>query len=545
MNRLLKSPAKSRFYLIAAAATGGAATNTFHYLNPNHSSSTFLNGVVRSSRALFTVTRNVVDYKYSLHGLLPDSDEYVVELSKVNLRSARRTLKLCETNRGFYVKAGQFAAAVRQVPKEYSLTLSSLRDQVHPCQFNLIKEVLVKNLGPNFSDVFISFDEQPIAAASIAQVHHAVMKGHGEVAVKVQYPGLESQMKFDFATMNVLSKTIAWFFPEYRFGWLVEAFANSVVTELDFIQEAKHTERMAENFRNNKMVEVPRIYWDHTTRQVLTMQFCEGKKVNDLEFLKLNGISPVKVAKVLAEVCAEMIFVHGFLHGDLHPGNILVSPKGNGRFSLVLLDHGICKQLDEDFRENYCQLWKALIFMDSNKIQQIGDQFGAGKYSRFFPVIFTGRPINSKSALGRGMSAEEKKILRQELKSLKMEDVSSFMESLPPDFLSVLRTDGLLRSLISNLGASQQARLLAYAKYAMHSLYLRSNATSGFKMQATFTRFRNGVKYIQWRLILELLGLFSWIEGKRGVFTQLLKHIHYSISNYLKSLLPLSRILIV
>ncbi|XP_010276254.1 PREDICTED: uncharacterized aarF domain-containing protein kinase 1 isoform X2 [Nelumbo nucifera] len=492
--KLFKFPArvKTTLYLITAT---GAAGLTFQAVNSNlipldspiaSAISGFpekiragFNGVIRSSRAIYTITFNVVDYKYSLGGISSDSEEYRRKLSEVHLRSAKRILKLCESNKGFYVKAGQFVAALRHVPKEYTLTLSTLQDQAVPCHFKAIKEVLVNNLGLDLSEIFLSFDEQPIAAASIAQVHRALLKDNQEVAIKVQYPGLEQHMKIDITTMAILSNCVAWAFPEYRFGWIVSKFEKTISLELDFVQEGKNSEKTAENFKSNNTVRVPRVFWDLTTTQVLTMQFCHGYKVNDMESLNEIGINPKKVAKALVEVFAEMIFVHGFLHEDPHPGNILVSPEGRNGFSLVLLDHGLYKELDEAFRLDYCQLWKALILFDSSKIQNIGERFGVGKYSRYFPVIFTGRTIDSKSALGRGMSLEEKRNLRQELKSLKMEDFSSFMESLPPDFLAILRTDGLLRSIISKLGASQQVRLLTYAKYAVYGLSAKLNHESG------------------------------------------------------------------
>ncbi|XP_031116941.1 uncharacterized aarF domain-containing protein kinase 1 [Ipomoea triloba] len=530
-------------YLIAVAGLGGAAV-TFQTLNPNFlpssTNSPLINGVVRSSRALCTITSNVVDYVYSLHGLTQNSEEYLRVASEVHLRSAKRILRLCEANKGVYVKAGQFVAAVRvrKVPKEYSSILSSLQDQAVPCPFESIKEVLIHNLGPNLSDIFFSFDEEPFAAASIAQVHHALLRDHQEVAVKVQYPGLEYQMKFDLATMSFLSKSVAWFFPECRFEWLVLEFKKSITSELDFTEEAKNLERMYKNFKNNSMVRIPHVFWGFTTRNVLTMQFCEGHKVDDLEFLKQMGISPSKVGKALAEALSEMIFVHGFLHGDLHPGNVLVSPEGRNGFSLVLLDFGICKELDEAFRLNYCQLWEALIFKDSNKIQQLGEYFGAGRYSRYFPVIFTGRTIDSKSSLWRGMSAEEKKNLNQELKSLRMEDISSFMESLPNDFLTVLRADGLLRSLISKLGASQRDRLLAYAKYALHGLSLKPDSTSDSAIGAVYFRFKAGIRYIQLRLLFALLDIISWIDNTQHMTAKTFKHLLSSASSAVRYAFP-------
>ncbi|PON75005.1 Serine/threonine protein kinase [Parasponia andersonii] len=496
---------------------------TCHALNPrfpsfSHDSSDFpekiraaLDGVFRSSRAISTITLTALDYNFSMRGLPADSDEYRRKLSEVHLRSAERILKLCDANKGFYVKAGQFVAALRQVPKEYSSTLSALQDQAVPYHFKAIKEVLIRNLGQDLSDIFLSLEENPIAAASIAQVHRAVLKGGQEVAIK--------------------------FFPEYRFEWLVSEFVEDIVVELDFIQEARKSERTANNFKNNKMVKVPHVFWDLTTNQVLTMQFCRGQKVDDVVYMKKQGIDPIKVAKVVVEIFAEMIFVHGFVHGDPHPGNILVCPEGRHGFSVVLLDHGIYRQLDEGFRLQYCELWKAMIVLDSNKIQLLGEQFGVAKYFRYFPVIFTGRTIDSKGALGSRMSDIEKSSLKKELKSLRMEDISSFMQSLPPDFLRILRIDGLLRSTMNKLGASQRVRLLAYAKFALQGLSPKSNCESDFSVKVMLSRLKTNISYLELRLALEVLELlyrvtqvpkilYAWygsISGLlRGIFNSLL-----------------------
>ncbi|KAL6507634.1 hypothetical protein OROGR_023829 [Orobanche gracilis] len=450
MRRALKFGIKTSLYLLSATSFASLTYDSFNSTKTLDLPSSFLNGIVRSSRAVFAITSCVVDCKYSLQGLPTGSDEYraalyevrsryvylwhscrsqiaphsdkapygysiansegylKAKLHNIHLRSAGRILTLCDANKGFYAKAGQFVAAMRQVPKEYSSTLSSLQDQAVPCNFKAVKEVIVKSLGKDLSEMekflsgyqvlirdhnyvnhvyirFYSFDEQPVAAASIAQVHHAFLKDHQEVAVKVQYPGLEYQMKFDLKTMAFLSRSVTLFFPEYRFEWLLTEFTKSIASELvkpihceDFIQEAKNSEKAAHNFEKNSWVRIPRVYW-----------------VDDLGFLNQMGINPLKVAEALIYVFAEMIFVHGFLHGDPHPGNILVALEGSNSFSLVILDHGIYRQLSEDFRKKYCQLWEALITLDSQKIQLLGETFGVGKYARYFPVIFTGRTINS------------------------------------------------------------------------------------------------------------------------------------------------------
>ncbi|GLT97340.1 hypothetical protein SLE2022_149100 [Rubroshorea leprosula] len=538
--------AKSTLLLLTAAGLSFPATYYSNLLPFSDDSPLFPNkirfaveGIVRSSRAVSTITLVLADYKYSLYGLPLDSKDYPLVLSQVHLRSAKRMLNLCERNRGFYAKAGQFVAGLQKVSKEYSSTLSSLQDQAVPCDFKVIKEALARNLGRDLSEIFLSFGEQPIAAASIAQVHHGILKNHQEVAVKVQYPGLEQKMKLDTTVMSFLSKSVAWFFPEYRFGWLVSEFAETISLELDFIQEAKNSEKTADNFKNNKLVRVPRVFWDLTTKQVLTMQFCRGKKVDDVESLKDMKINPVKVAKALVEVFAQMIFIHGFLHGDPHPGNVLVSKEGQDGFSLVLLDHGFYKKLDEGFRLDYCRLWKALIILDSNSIQHLGEQFGVGKFSRYFPVIFTGRTIDSKSSPGEELSVEERKKLKHELKSLKMEDISSFMESLPPDFLTILKTDGILRSHIRKLGAPQRVRLEAYAKYAIYGLSPKLDPESGFAPTVAYSRLMANMSYFHLRLVLEALELLSWLRK----FKQSLRSFYGKIRGAVEGLLAFTFVL--
>ncbi|KAJ0043275.1 hypothetical protein Pint_18275 [Pistacia integerrima] len=152
--KIFKFPAKLKktIYLLAATGLTIHASNRSDFVSEKITAG--VDGVVRSSRAISTFALTVADYKYSLHGLSTASGDYRRKLSEVvHLRSAKRILQLCETNRGFYVKAGQFVAAMRQVPKEYFSTLSSLQDQAVPCHFKAIKEVLISNLGQDFSEM--------------------------------------------------------------------------------------------------------------------------------------------------------------------------------------------------------------------------------------------------------------------------------------------------------------------------------------------------------------------------------------------------------
>ncbi|XP_071711874.1 uncharacterized protein [Rutidosis leptorrhynchoides] len=524
--------------LMITATTAGVFGLTFHRIsNPNrpHTSpvdyiTTSINGVVRSSRSLYTITANVVDYKYSLQGLSLDADHYTSILSEVYLRSAKRILKLCEKNQGFYIKAGQFIASMRQVPKEYSSTLASLQDQAVPCSFEAIREVLINNLGPDLNEMFFSIDEHPIAAASIAQVHRALLKDNQEVVLKVQYPGLKDRMRIDIATMSLLANCVTWFFPEYRFQWMVSEFSQQIALELDFIQEARNSVKTAINFKHSLRIKVPKVYKELTTSQVLTMEYCRGRRVDDLEYIQEMGIVSRQVAEVLVEAFAEMIFVHGFVHGDPHPGNILVSKDEKQGFCLVLLDHGIYINLDEDFRINYCRLWKALILLDAHTIKQVGQHFGIEKYAKYLPLMFTGRTINSKAAFGDAMSAEEKTNLKQEVKSLSIGNISEFMESLPSEFPLVLRTDALVRSLTSKLGSSQRVRLLVYANYALGGLSMKQSSDSGSVLKGVRRKIMSKIENLRVRFSLGLLQFLSWLGDMRQALATWSKQITLLIS---------------
>ncbi|KAL6523021.1 hypothetical protein OROMI_031369 [Orobanche minor] len=149
--------------------------------------------------------------------------------------------------------------------------------------------------------------------------------------------------------------------------------------------------------------------------------------------------------------------------------------------------------------------------------------------------------IQSKSVLGKGISLKEKKYLKEELKSLKVEDISSFMESLPPDFLTVLRTDGLLRSLMSKLGAPQRVRILSYAKCALRGISTEASSESGRTNSAVFplSRFMISFKYIQLRLLLEIMEFVAYMDEIRRSLISKLRRVILSAEDHIRSLRPL------
>lgn len=506
------------YYALAPASSNGN-------INPVESILVASQGLLRSSRAVYTFAANSLDYKYSLLWYDHKSEEYYEVRSSVHFRAASRILKLCEANKGFYIKAGQFMASLQHMPKEYVTILSALQDQAFPCAFEVVERVLKEEFGNDFMDIYKEFDKQPIAAASIAQVHRAFLRDGQEVAVKVQYPHLQQQFRIDIAMMDILSQAVAWMFPDYQFQWIVPEFEKTSSKELDFEEEARNAERTAKYFKKKNNVKIPGIFWDMTSHRVLTMEFMHGCKIDDVEALRKAGVNPHKVAQLLVEVFAQMIFFHGYVHGDPHPGNILIHCGGGareGEFQLVLLDHGLYRELDEGFRSDFCHLWKALVLADSIETRKVGERLGAGKYFKYLPVIFIGRTLESTSGLGEGMSLNERKQLRDEVRMLTFGDVSQFMEGLPRDLLIVLRTDGLLRSIISKLGAQPRMRLLINAKYAVSGLSLRNVEGTGTERQHGISSVKAQLEYVNLHLRLEFLEMQYRVKDLYGSLIQAL-----------------------
>lgn len=285
-------------------------------------------GLVRFSRTAFNVAVTAADYKWTLRGLdkEKDVDAYKAALAKANARAARRLFNVCYKHGGLYTKFGQGVANLNHaLPSEFISALAPLQDRAKEMSSKQALDLLEEELG---KDVFAKFDEKPIAAASLAQVHRAVLRRTGEtVAVKLQYPYLEKQTEGDLATLRFITDFVGFWFPEFSYSWLTPEFENNMALELDFRQEARNSERLAHMFASRSDVYVPRIYWGLTTKRVLTMEFVDAIKINHVEALEAAKVNPLQVANTVSSIFGDMIHVHGFVHCDPHAGNLAVLPE--------------------------------------------------------------------------------------------------------------------------------------------------------------------------------------------------------------------------
>lgn len=261
-----------------------------------------------------------------------------------------------------YVKIGQLLSTRPDViPESYVRELERLQDKAPPVEAKAIIEVAEASLGRKIDEAFESFEPQPIASASISQVHAAVYQGR-KVAVKIQRPGIERTIETDTHIVRNLARRLERAWPlarRYDVVGLVGDLTDHLRAELDFALEGRNTDRLRESLQGGERI--PRIEWAVTTPRVLVMQYMDGVKITDSAGLDRIGVDRKIIARRLAESMVRQIFVTGLFHGDPHPGNLLAFPDN----SIGFLDFGNVARLDPRTRGLLVRLLMALARWDS------------------------------------------------------------------------------------------------------------------------------------------------------------------------------------
>jgi ubiquinone biosynthesis protein len=270
-----------------------------------------------------------------------------------------------------FVKFGQ-ALSMRtdMLPAALVDELARLQDDVAPLPAGTAERAIEAAFGRPMGDLFTTFDPVPIASASIAQVHRALLPTGEVVAVKVRRPGLAAVIEDDLSALAHLASLAERHLPDaelYTPSNLVQEFARTIRREQDLAREGRIIERFARNFAGDTTIRLPRVVWPLTTPEILTMEFIDGVKVSDLEGARELGIDRREVARRGADATLKQILLHGLFHADPHPGNVLVLP-GN---VICLLDFGIVGRLDARARDRILGLVRALAARDANRVVDI------------------------------------------------------------------------------------------------------------------------------------------------------------------------------
>lgn len=507
--------------IIVSGVLGASFLGTYLY---NKKEFDFLGrAIIRSSRTLFTAIKVSLDYRTSLNSWWNRQEEdanwdysndleYQEARRSCNIRTGHSFLKLFQKNAGIYIKLGQHLSALEYIlPPEFCEPMAVLQNEAPQSSIEDVELVLKEDFGGlGIKDLFQDFDANPIGAASLAQVHTARLKETGEpVAVKVQHHSIQSYAEVDMFVVSLAVQTVKYFFPEFEFDWLADEMRTNLPKELDFIQEAHNSERLLWNFKQNsgryrgvlEGIKIPRICWKQTTGRVLTMEYCPGAKVTDLDYMREKGIDPYKVSERLAQIFSEMIFIHGFVHCDPHPGNVFIRLKPDNlktyswfsnrkpQWEIVLLDHGLYKELSSDFRLSYARLWKSVIEGDVEKIKDCCREIGAGDAYRLFSSVLTHRTWTSVSvrSISTQTTLQEMQLIKERAPGYLVQ-VADFLSKIPRPLLLLLKTNDLLRSIERTLTLPGDLRpvqsFFITTRYCADAIYL--DAIMGVRGSTSF-----------------------------------------------------------
>ena len=265
-------------------------------------------------------------------------------------RGAGRALDAARALGATLIKAGQFASSRPDLlPPAYVRSLSTLQDRVPPRPFGVVRRAIEEQTGAPLYRTFFKIDPEPIAAASIAQVHRARLSDGREVAVKVRYPEVAGLVEEDLASLESIFDVVGRLEPEVQLRPISDYLRWTLPMELDLAREAKAMRELRNALSDREDVVVPEYVDGLTSEGLLVMDYVEGIRVNDRPALVGAGIDPSEVATLLNDVFADQLFGRGILHADPHPGNLLVQPGPGSGPRLVLLDHGLTLRLDEPF----------------------------------------------------------------------------------------------------------------------------------------------------------------------------------------------------
>jgi ubiquinone biosynthesis protein len=269
-----------------------------------------------------------------------------------------------------FVKFGQILSTRRDLlPPDIADELAKLQDRVPPFATEQAVRTLTRVYGRPVEEVFSAFEREPIASASVAQVHIARLPDGTEVAVKVLRPGIAPVIAKDLELLHAGASLIEWLWADgrrLRPHEVVDEFAKHLEVELDLLREASNASQLRRNFEGSPLLLVPQVYWDYCSSEVMVMERMHGTPVSQVQALRAQGVDLQRLSRAGVEICFTQIFRDGFFHADMHPGNILVTPDGK----YVALDFGIMGTLTELDKNYLAQNFLAFFRRDYRRVAQ-------------------------------------------------------------------------------------------------------------------------------------------------------------------------------
>lgn len=434
-----------------------------------------LRTIVSSSRALVTGAKDVARFReiatvFVGHGFgwffaqLKLRRELQVDLAGADLTRAalgspdtgKRLVTAFSKLGPTFVKLGQILSTRPDLlPPGILNELTQLQDQVSPLTYEQVDAQLRSALGPNFRDHFSELDEEPLASASIAQVHRATLKDGTRVVLKIQRPGLRPKIESDLNILRGIANRVEESFEEAAamdLGGVLRGFAKSLAQELDFRCEARNMERFRRNFADNDRVRIPRVFDQLSSSEVLCMEFVEGRKFSEV---LASGEDTRPLVEVYFKTAYKMLFVDGFFHGDLHPGNLFVQADGG----LAIIDCGMVGRLSPSMKERLIDVLHAVLTEDLEQLARC-----------FFALAIPTGKVNYSEFEADAIEIADRYLGGVPLSEIQIGTLFSEMVAaaarhnvrMPADFTmmfkAIVTTEGLAKSIAPDIDPIEMAR---------------------------------------------------------------------------------------
>lgn len=406
--------------------------------------------------------------------------------ARVHAKNAERLAHGFAKLGGVFIKVGQVLSVVGTfLPRAYGRALERLQDRVPPRPFSEIEGRLREALGDDPLSHFESFDREPLAAASLAQVHRAVARDGSPVAVKVLYPGIEKLIRRDLAVLRSIMPVLGHIFPITRFNRVLDQLETMLAHETDYQNERRNMERVRTLLSKHENIAIPRVIDELTKRGVLCMTFEEGTKITELAKLEQHAVDTEAVAKLLVECYFEMLLEHRVFHADPHPGNFLVRPGPE----LVILDFGAVEEVTPSLADGMREVVLGAITRSDDQIlaglermgfvAEGGDRELLGRVGREYLKILANTKITDFAQLDRA-TVERLTIEGYDTVKGQLREVMKSVE-YPEGYFYVERTLVLLFGLVGQLAPKTGlvGLVLPYASLAMAKSLYRQNLESG------------------------------------------------------------------
>ena len=354
--------------------------------------------------------------------------------SKARFRAKQLTNLLVELGPAF-VKAGQ-ALSTRPdiIPVILLEELSELQDQLPGFDGNKAMELIEEDLNKKIDEIFLTIDKDPISAASLGQVHKAVLKNKEIVAVKVQRPGLREQITLDLYIVRNIANWLKNNIGLIRSDLvaLIDELGKRVFEEMDYLNEAENAEKFRNLHLHNSKIAVPKIYKETTSRRVLTMEWIDGTKLTNLEGVKNLGIDPDEMIEIGVQCSLEQLLEHGFFHADPHPGNLLALKDGR----LCYLDFGMMSEVTRSSRSGLIQAVVHLVNKNFDKLSQDFVKLGfLSKEVNLEPIVPAFQDV-FVNAVELGVSKMDFKSVTDDMSGV----MYKFPFQLPPYYALIIRS---------------------------------------------------------------------------------------------------------